>query len=136
MSVSESIDTGSAAGRMITNLLGVLAQFERQQIGERTAFALAHKRSRRDAYGRVPFGWRRNGDTLEADDAEQQALRQIRLMEAEGQSYRKIAGWLTAHGFKPKQGASVWHPASVRSILLSKMNLEAQTSPCGDKRHT
>ncbi|MDP9025917.1 MAG: recombinase family protein, partial [Candidatus Eremiobacteraeota bacterium] len=44
ISVTESIYTGSAAGRMITNLLGVLAQFEREQVGERTSFALKHKR--------------------------------------------------------------------------------------------
>ncbi len=125
VSVSESIDTGSAAGRMITNLLGVLAQFEREQIGERTSFALAHKRTQRQAYSRVPFGWTRKGSMLELDAPEQEALIAIRAMEKNGKSYRRIGAWLTENGFRPKQGAAIWHAASVRSVLTSKMNIES-----------
>ena len=43
VSVSESLDTLSAAGRLVVNMLGVVAQWEREAIGERTASALAHK---------------------------------------------------------------------------------------------
>ncbi len=121
ISVTESIDTSSAAGRMITNLLGVLAQFEREQVGERTAFALAHKRRERLVYGHAPFGWRRNGQKLVPVDSEQEALATIRKMDAEAISYRKIATWLTQNGFTPRQGAQQWHAASVRKMLLSKM---------------
>jgi site-specific DNA recombinase len=125
VSVTESIDTGSAAGRMITNLLGVLAQFEREQIGERTSVALAHKRQSRQVYGRVPFGYERIGSDLVPVQHEQQALQHIREMDAHGTSYRKIAAWLFENGLTPKNGASVWHAASVRKLLLSKMNAES-----------
>ncbi len=81
VSVQESLDTGSAAGRMITNLLGVLAQFEREQIGERTSFALAHKRQSGLVYGRIPFGFERKGDQLIPIASEQKGLRHIRKMD-------------------------------------------------------
>lgn len=55
VSVSESLDTSSAAGRMVVNMLGVVAQWEREAIGERTATALAHKRATGRVYGSVPF---------------------------------------------------------------------------------
>ena len=124
ISVTESIDTGSAAGRMITNLLGVLAQFEREQLGERTSFALKHKRQNLKVYGHPPFGWARVGDILKPVPDEQNALKRLRVMDAEGISYRRIAEWLTTSGFRPRQGAKIWHAASVRKMLLSKMNAE------------
>ena len=109
---------------MITNLLGVLAQFEREQIGERTSFALAYKRQSMQAYGRVPFGYERKGENLIPIEREQWALHSIRKMDARGLSYRKIATWLAVNGLTPKNGAKVWHAASVRKLLLSKMNTE------------
>lgn len=64
VSVGETLDTSTAAGRMVVNMLGVVAAWEREAIGERTASALAHKRRRRIAYGPTPFGFRRQGKSL------------------------------------------------------------------------
>jgi site-specific DNA recombinase len=47
VSVSESLDTQSAAGRLVVNMLGVVAQWEREAIGDRTGEALAQKRRSR-----------------------------------------------------------------------------------------
>jgi site-specific DNA recombinase len=60
VSVSESLDTETASGRLVVNMLGVVAQWEREAIGERTAEALAHKRRNGFVYGRTPFGFRRS----------------------------------------------------------------------------
>ena len=35
-SVAESLDTGSAAGRLVTPIMGAVSQWEREAIGERT----------------------------------------------------------------------------------------------------
>src|SRR5437879_2141274 len=40
--VAESIDTSTAIGRMVANLMATVSQWEREAIGERTAFALEH----------------------------------------------------------------------------------------------
>jgi site-specific DNA recombinase len=60
ISASESIDTGTAAGRMIVNMFGVVAQWEREAIAERTSGARSHKRRQRLAYAPTPFGYRRD----------------------------------------------------------------------------
>src|SRR5947208_7110065 len=45
VSVAESLDTGSAAGRLVLNIMAAVSQWEREAIGERTRDALGHKRS-------------------------------------------------------------------------------------------
>ena len=64
MSLSEKIDTTSAAGKMVFRLLAVLNEFERDQISERTAAALRHKKQQRQAYSPTPYGFDRVGDML------------------------------------------------------------------------
>lgn len=91
VSVSESLDTLSAAGRLVVNMLGVVAQWEREAIGERTASALAHKRQHRRAYGITPFGFVREGDTLVPDADEQAALMEAHHMDREGRHSARLA---------------------------------------------
>jgi DNA invertase Pin-like site-specific DNA recombinase len=43
LSVGEQIDTRSAAGRLVLNVLASVSQWEREAIGERTAAAMQHK---------------------------------------------------------------------------------------------
>ena len=43
LSVSEQIDTRSAAGRLVLNVLASVSQWEREAIGERTSAVLQHK---------------------------------------------------------------------------------------------
>jgi|HubBroStandDraft_6_1064221.scaffolds.fasta_scaffold01942_14 site-specific DNA recombinase len=126
VSVSESLDTQSAAGRLVVNMLGVVAEWERLAIGERTAQALAHKRRCGKVYsGRTPFGYHRDGDKLVGDVAQQRALAQARSMHAAGASLRQIAARLESLGVKPNNGGSKWYAQSVKHILTSKMTSDA-----------
>lgn len=124
VSVSEHLDTESAAGRMVCSMLGVVAQWEREAIAERTSFALAHKRRQRSAYGPTPFGFRREVDALVADAWEQAALREAIRMDREGASFREIARMLTERGAKPHRGKA-WYASSVSAMLRSKIANEA-----------
>jgi site-specific DNA recombinase len=45
VSVAESLDTGSAAGRLVINIMTAVSQWEREAIGERTRDAMQHKKS-------------------------------------------------------------------------------------------
>lgn len=59
VSLSEKIDTTSASGKMVFRLLAVLNEFERDQISDRTRFALAHKKANGEKTGgTVPFGYK------------------------------------------------------------------------------
>src|SRR4051812_42961505 len=50
-SVADSIDTRTAAGRLVLNVLMSVAQWERETIVERTRDAMAHKRTRSERVG-------------------------------------------------------------------------------------
>src|ERR1700730_78452 len=86
VSVAESLDTGSAAGRLVLNIMAAVSQWEREAIGERTRDALSHKRSQGQRVGNIAFGFRLAGDGqhLEQDPAEQAALAEIRRLRGEG----------------------------------------------------
>ena len=70
--VAESLDTGSAAGRLVLNIMAAVSQWEREAIGERTRAAMRHKRSQGERVGNIEFGYRLSPDGrhLESDSAE------------------------------------------------------------------
>jgi len=119
ISVSESLDTASAAGRLMVNVLGSVAQWEREAISERTAFALTHKRQNGQAYSRTPFGYDRKGNALVPNVAQQRAVALVRRMAKDGASLRQIASTLTRRGIAPPRGRQ-WYASGVRSILNAK----------------
>lgn len=125
VSVSESLDTSTAGGRLLLNLLASVSQWEREAIGERTAFALAHKRRNRQIYGHVPFGYRSSGGQLLPDPDEQAALSTARSMRERGSSLDSIGKWFDKNGFSPSQGAKSWHRVTVRQVLSSRIAVEA-----------
>src|SRR6202051_4604442 len=90
VSVAESLDTGSAAGRLVLNIMAAVSQWEREAIGERTRDALGHKRSQGERVGNIAFGSRLAGDGqhLEPDPAEQAALAEIRNLRRQGHTLR------------------------------------------------
>src|ERR1700691_4571542 len=96
VSVAESLDTGSAAGRLVLNIMAAVSQWEREAIGERTRDALRHKRSQGERVGNIAFGFRLAGDGqhVEPDPTEQGALAEIRRLRREGTTLRGIASTL------------------------------------------
>ena len=121
VSLSEKIDTTSAAGKMIFRLLAVMAEFERDQISERTTAALQFKKSRGEKTGgAVPFGHDLADDGVRLLDnaAEQAAIVQARELKAGGLSLRKIAAELQRRGFVSRSGA-MFQPAQVQRMLAA-----------------
>lgn len=57
VSVADSLDTGSASGRLVLNIMVSVSQWEREAIGERTRDALAHKKANGQRVGNIPFGF-------------------------------------------------------------------------------
>jgi len=131
LSVAEQIDTRSAAGRLVLNVLASVSQWEREVIGERTKDALAVKRSRGEKTGgSMPYGYvlATDGKTLVQGGPESEGLDLIReLMERPDLSLRGIARELTARGVTPRGKA--WYGKSVANIVRfeSRRNNQKQT---------
>jgi len=91
-SVSEGVDTGTAVGKFMLNVLAGLAQMERELIGERTRDMLAHKKEKGEHCGRVPYGFRMAEDgTLWKDPGQQEAIATIKRLRRSGKSVRQIS---------------------------------------------
>jgi site-specific DNA recombinase len=54
VSVAESLDTNTAAGRLVLNIMVSVSQWEREAIGERTRDAMARMKAKRQAYSPTP----------------------------------------------------------------------------------
>ena len=61
VSVADALDTQSAAGRLVLNIMVSVSQWEREAIGERTRDAMRHKRASGERVGTVLFGSRSPG---------------------------------------------------------------------------
>lgn len=118
VSVGEQIDTSTAGGRLVLNVLMSVAQWEREAIGERTKTALQHKKAQGQRVGSIPYGYRlgSDGQTLEADEAEGEVVSAVRELDAAGLSLRSIAGRLEKQGYRARSGGA-FHPQTVSNIL-------------------
>jgi site-specific DNA recombinase len=109
LSIGESIDTRSAAGRMILKILTTIGEWEREAIGERTAAVMQHMKSQGEFTGGwPPFGYRVVDGRLEPDAIEQALIERARAFRSAGMSLRAVAAELgpnnrTGRAFDPKQ---------------------------------
>lgn len=116
VSLTEKIDTTTAAGRMVFKMLAVLADFERDQIGERTKMALAHKRAKGEVYAATPFGFDAVEGRLVEVKHESKIVGEILRMREAGQSFAEIAGTMNARGIAGKRGGR-WYASTVRYVI-------------------
>ncbi len=118
VSLSEKIDTTTAAGKMVFRMLAVLSEFERDQISDRTRFALAHKKANGEKTGGdVPFGYRVRKGKLYRHAEEQKAVRLILNLSEKGESLRGICRNLEAVGVARKRGSLSWHPQIIQRVI-------------------
>jgi site-specific DNA recombinase len=119
VSLSEKIDTTSAAGKMVFRMLAVMAEFERDQVSERTTMALRHKQSKGERVGTVPYGFDlgADGKKLVANPHEQAVIAEIQMLRAKGYTYRDIAAELEQRGIPTKKG-NQWQAATIRNLAI------------------
>jgi DNA invertase Pin-like site-specific DNA recombinase len=123
LSVAEAVDTRTAGGRLVLNVLASVTQWEREAIAERTRDALGHLRSEGVVLGGEALGWTRTAD-LDADgrrivvevQAEAEAIERMVELRQSGMTLWAIADQLTAEGRQTKRGGR-WHAATVKRAL-------------------
>lgn len=107
LSVVAQVDTRTAAGRLVLNILASVSQWEREAISERTRTALQYKKEQGVRLGRPPLG-------PDADDAAMVA--RINEMRERELTLQTIADRLEAEGYPTKRGGR-WAPETVRKII-------------------
>lgn len=117
VSVQDSINTSTAAGRLVLNVLGSVAQWESEAIGERTKAAMSVKKASGQLVGSIPYGFNLadDGITLIANETEQKTLEVIRELRKNGMSFNKIARELEQRGIATKKGGK-WAAQTVSNL--------------------
>lgn len=123
LSVSDSIDTRSATGRLVLNVLTSVGQWEREACGERRRDALVQVKREGVRLGAASLGWRRSKATdaegrrlVERVEEEAMTIARIVELHREGASLRVIARTLVAEGRRTKRGGT-WAAATVQKVL-------------------
>lgn len=99
------VDTTTANGELVANIMISMAQWERRIIGDRTRAALEAVKARGTHVGR------KSGVSAET-------LRLIRVLRDSGRSWQKIADALEREGVSTGQGGQ-WHAATVRRLYMT-----------------
>jgi DNA invertase Pin-like site-specific DNA recombinase len=97
-----NVDTTTAAGEMVANVMATFAQFERRLIGQRTKEALAAKRAAGVRLGAPP--------TVSA--AVEHRVAELR---AAGVTYAGVAERLADEGLRPPRGGA-WRPSTLHRV--------------------
>jgi DNA invertase Pin-like site-specific DNA recombinase len=118
---ADSVDTSTASGRLLANVLGSVAEFEADVASERVRGAIAAKAAKGERIGTVPF----YGDG-EGEDAQA-------VLEAfhEAGSYSGAARLLNARGVRPRTSQRGWWPSAVAVVVR---RLDPSVGPRGGGR--
>lgn len=118
LSVSEQIDTRTAGGRLVLNVLASVAQWEREATGERTSAAMRHMAASGEyTGGRPPYGYRldAHGHLVEVP-VEREVVAIAAELRAGGSTLWEVANELTRRGRASRSGRP-FAPTQVRRML-------------------
>jgi len=120
-SLSESIDTSTASGRMFLKIVGIFAEFERENLAER--LRLGFERKAKEGYslacGKQAYGYNKgkNSKILEINETEAEIVKRIfDMFLNHDYTYYKITHTLTAQNIPTKTGKP-WATSTVKEIL-------------------
>ena len=117
ISITESLDTDSAMGRMVMTIVGAVAQMEREQTAERVRMAAKHMREIGRVWGTVPFGFRRRGARLIRNEKEIAVCRIAAGLRSQGKTYQEIADALNVQcRWRPRTGVRWSHQHAHRIV--------------------
>jgi site-specific DNA recombinase len=117
-SATEPFDTGSAAGRMMVQMLGVFAEFERATLIDRVVAGMERKAARGEWHGgKSPYGYAIEAGTLVPVESEAAVVNLIfDLCKTERLGARSIAMSLNDRGYRTRAGRP-WGHKTVLDML-------------------
>lgn len=118
VSMTESLDTSTAMGRFVMDIIQRIAQLESEQIGERVYDGMRQKAKQGAGLlgSPAPFGYEYNNGKLIGVDEELRIVKKIFRDYVEGKGMKEIAEFLNKEGIKTKRGGK-WDRKTISRIL-------------------
>jgi DNA invertase Pin-like site-specific DNA recombinase len=117
-SMQESLDTSTAMGRFVMDIIQRIAQLESEQIGERVYMGMKQKASTVGGPlgGNIPFGYSYKDGGLHIDEEESVSVKLIFEEYLSGRTSKQIADLLNSKGLCSRSGGK-WFGMTISRIL-------------------
>jgi len=113
----DTVDTGSASGRLYFAMLSAFAQHESDQTSERVRSSMRQIASSGRSPANRPFGYARADRALVPDPITAPIVREMFMRAAAGASLVELVRWLHSEGITTRNGNARWSISSVRWVL-------------------
>ena len=122
VSMTESLDTSTAMGRFVMDIIQRIAQLESEQIGERVYFGMEQKaRTKGGMLGfNIPYGYDYRNGQLVVNKNEEIHVKKIFELYQSGMSMSKIARNLNVENIPTKQNKT-WGSETISKILKNPL---------------
>jgi len=122
VSMMESLDTSTAMGRFVMDIIQRIAQLESEQIGERVYVGMEQKaKTNGGMLGfNIPYGYDYVNGKLVENKTESPQIKRIFEIYLAGQSMEKIAELFNQEGIPSKQNKK-WGPHTIAIILKNPL---------------
>ncbi len=118
VSATESLDTSTAMGRFVMDIIQRIAQLESEQIGERVYMGMSQKAKVGPGmlWFHAPLGYEVSEGQLVPEEREANLVREIFALCLDGWTLEATAADLNARGRRTRRGAE-WNPVKLYRIL-------------------
>ena len=124
-SITENFDTSTPTGKAFLGILAVFAQFEREQIRERTMIGKESRAKEGKWHGSkwLPIGYDYENDMLIQNEYEVMQIKEAADLFLKGTPVRSIANMLNEKGYRHKHGNGEWDAKTIRRVLQNPVNI-------------